>query len=279
MKQNDTKILHTPDVPAIVRHRTDLNANQERAVRLVFTGKLTDEEIAGAVGISPATLYRWKRLPAFTKRLNQLRCELREEMEHGTVADQLERLRRRDARWKRNSDLVEQRAARFASPPKRGDQASQGKGDSGGRLRLRTRNGALQEEGSAAIRQRVGGASCGEIEPVFDTGLYKALHDDELLTAKELGDIKTKTEVSGPNGQPVQVKQEVRVVGYAIGGIDDAIEALLAFQEAGRLPKNEAECEVLVIELEAREKAKREGRPLPPLSEPYSYPAEPDSRM
>ena len=119
------------------------------------------------------------------------------------------------------------------------------------------------------LYDKEGKLTAEEIEPIHDTSLYKALHDDELLTAKELGDIRTKTEVSGPGGKPIQVQAEVRVVGYAIGGIDDAIEALLAFQEAGRLPKNEQESIEMIRELEAREKAKREGRPLPPLSEPY----------
>lgn len=235
-----------------------LTAKQEKAVNLDVYDHKTDEEIAKELGIARATLNVWRKLPAYIKRKEQLRAEVRENMAQGTIADQLTRLQERDQRWQAHRRLRKKRAERFSDPARQDEDCAD---------ELAT--GMYKKQVHKQYDPKTGALLGEVIVPVFDAYLYKALHDDELLTAKELGDIKTKTEVSGPGGKPIQVQAEVTVVGYAFGGIADAITALLELQEAGRLPTNEQEVKEMIDELEARAKAQREGKPLPPMSEPY----------
>ena len=234
-----------------------LTANQEKAVRLVFLGKLTEEEIATALGLARTTVQRWKREPAFKKRLGELRAELREEMGHGSIADSLERLIERDARWKGHRALRLKRAERFSGSGNEPDKDCD--------LELAT--GMYKKKTLRRFHQ--GELVSEEIEPIFDMGLYRALHDDELLTAKELGEIVTKAEVSGPGGKPIQMQMEVNIVGYAHGGILDALRYWKEIADAGRLPQTDEDVTNLLSELDAREKAIRQGKPVPPMSEPY----------
>ncbi len=236
-----------------------LTANQEKAVRFLMAGKLTDEEIAVGLGIAAMTLYRWKRLPAFKKRLDQLRAELREEMGRNTIADQLERLQERDERWQAHRKLRRNRAARFSDPELALDE------DCADELAT----GMYKKKVYRRYDKETGALIGEEIEAVHDTSLYRALHDDELLTAKELGEIITKNELSGPGGKPIQMQMEVNIVGYSHGGILDAFQYWKQLHEAGRLPQTPEERRSILKELDDRERATRMGKPVPPMSEPY----------
>lgn len=250
MNQNEAK--NAPPLPV-------LTANQEKAVRLVFLGKLTEEEIATALGLARTTVQRWKREAAFKRRLGELRAELREEMGRNTVADQLARLQERDQRWQAHRKLRQKRAERFSNPALALDEDCD--------LELAT--GMYKKKVYRRYDDK-GNLLVEEIEPIFDVGLYRALHDDELLTAKELGEIVTKAEVSGPGGKPIQMQMEVSIVGYCHGGILDALQCWKELHEAGRCPTTREAARQILQELDDREWAKRHGKPVPPLSEPFS---------
>jgi transposase-like protein len=249
MKLNDAK----NGVPL-----SGLTANQEKAVRLVFLGKLTEEEIASALGLARTTVQRWKKEPAFRKRLEEQRDELRAEMGHATIADQLERLKRRNSRWNRDTQLIESRVARFTDPALEIDPDCA--------FELAT---GMYKKKVRRHYDKEGNLISEEVEAVRDTGLDKALHDNELLTAKELGELVTKNEISGPGGKPIQIQAEVSVIGYGHGGIADALRYWMELYEVERLPTTPDEGLEILKELDARERAARQGKYVPPLSEPF----------
>src|SRR4051794_9366839 len=55
-----------------------LTKKQEQAAVLVFDDQLADEAIAEKLGINRTTLHRWKQLPAFAARVDELAQKARE---------------------------------------------------------------------------------------------------------------------------------------------------------------------------------------------------------
>jgi hypothetical protein len=63
-----------------------LTAKQEKAVALLVDGKLSDEAIAKKLKVHRSTLDRWKRLPKFVAREQELRGRVREAITDASIA-------------------------------------------------------------------------------------------------------------------------------------------------------------------------------------------------
>lgn len=78
-------------------HKRDL------AAALLAQDELTDEQIATAVGVSRATLAKWKRLPEFAAEIERIRARFRAVVEShalGTVAGRMQEYEDRHERMK-----------------------------------------------------------------------------------------------------------------------------------------------------------------------------------
>jgi len=155
---------------------------RERAALLVAQDRLSDQEIARALGVGKRTLERWKLVSEFRARVDEHLSAARDAIRTSGIADVKTRIERKQRDWERLQQIVRERAA---------DPAMAGvPGGATGLLAVTvkvTKNGVIPE-------YRV------------DTGLLGALREMEEDAARELGQRVEKREVGGiAGGAPVQV--------------------------------------------------------------------------
>jgi hypothetical protein len=88
-----------------------LTLKQQTAVDLLVRDDVSDEAIAGQLGINPVTLYRWKKRPEFIVAMDAARRDLANKLRIETIATKQFRI---DAQVKRWQDLEAIRTARKA---------------------------------------------------------------------------------------------------------------------------------------------------------------------
>ncbi|MGD9827121.1 MAG: hypothetical protein AB7E70_20215 [Hyphomicrobiaceae bacterium] len=153
------------------------------AAQLVAEDELTDEKIAEQVGRSRKWLAEQKHLPEFRDRVKSIVEEFEKAtLEHG-IANKAKRLQALNDRWERGRRVINERAA--------SDEWAHVPGWSTGLLVHDVKS--------------VGGGEAAMQVDVFkvDTGLLGALGDMEMQAARELGQLPTRTEVTGADGGPV----------------------------------------------------------------------------
>ncbi len=161
-------------------NRSDLAAG------LVAGDELTNAEIAERVGVSRATLDRWKAHPDFKARVDEhLEAYRQAVLRHG-VAVLERRVAALDERWRHLLRIIDERAA---SPLMQGVPG----GTTG--LLVHTVKG-LGSGGSFRVID----------EFTLDCGLLRELREHEKQAAQELGQWTERRQVGGDEARPVILK-------------------------------------------------------------------------
>jgi uncharacterized protein YerC len=158
----------------------------ERAALLVAQDEQTDTAIAASVGVSQVTIERWKRHPEFAGRVQEHRDLWREQIEAKGIADRQNRVDALNDRWHRMQQVIEERAS---------DQTTAHVAGGSTGLIVRDVKGVGKGDDFQLI----------DIYSV-DTGLLRELREHEKQAAQELGEWSEKREISGPGGDPIEVR-------------------------------------------------------------------------
>lgn len=167
------------------------SAEKERAALMVAEDRLTDELIAGDLGIDRSTLHRWKTDPAFSARVDEIKRELREKIVALGIAERQNRIDAYNDRWRRMQQVIEQRAKAYKTVTVGGN--------------------------TGLIVKQVKGIGKGEDfqvveEYAVDTGLLKEMREHEKQAAIELGDWTEKREHTGKDGEDLFKHITVEIV-------------------------------------------------------------------
>lgn len=149
------------------------DATKEQALWLVFDGKLSLEQVALNVAVSPRTLDRWVAHPAFQQRLQQMRADLQETLK-GTLYVS------KESRMVALADMAQKARREFEKRP------------------------WLKE-----VRPTKDGPVTNES---FNRDAFESFRGALDDIAKELGQRKNVTEVTGKDGGPIElsaVKQQL----------------------------------------------------------------------
>lgn len=151
-------------------------SKQELAAKLIVESELTIEAMAKQVGISPATIYNWRRTPEFQSIVERCRDDYRKRIQSDGIAKRENRVAALGDRWRRLKQIIDERAAvpEMATVP-------------GGKTGL--------------MVHQVKGIGKGEDfqvidEYVLDAALLRELRDHEKQAAEELGQWLERREVT-----------------------------------------------------------------------------------
>lgn len=185
-------------------YRNTLTRVQERAAILVADDAKPDRQIAAALHVDKRTLERWKQIPLFAQRVDEVRAQMAAALEAEGISNRQNRVKAQNERWDLLRRLIDERSR---DPLLRGIPGGS--------------TGLLVGE---PVVIKVYGADQGEAgEPdvlvptkrseivyklVFDRSVLQELRELEKQVAQELGQWapKTKTEVTGKDGGDIQVK-------------------------------------------------------------------------
>lgn len=197
---------------------------QQRAAMLVAVDQLSDRQIAAEVGISKATLERWKQHSEFQARVAEHRSEILKAVRMEGIAVVEERLAAQNARWMALRRIVRERredpraqdvpggetgylipVAKLVKvytneEPKRPEKRPQGDGedlDSADEFEIEA-----EDEPEYLYSAR-----CHEIviEWQLDKSILAEIRSLEELAGKELGQHVHRTELTGAHGGPVAI--------------------------------------------------------------------------
>lgn len=160
---------------------------RERAALLVAEDALTDEQIAAEVGVDRRTLTRWRAIPAFAAKVDEIAAEVCAAIRKYGIARVENRIRRQNRDWNKIQKVIEDR----------GKHAAQD-------YRLKDVPGA--DTGHVVRTYKVAGGRLVE-EFAVDVATLGALNSLEQQTAKELGQWVERKELSG--SVTVQQKQDL----------------------------------------------------------------------
>ena len=159
---------------------------REKAAAMVAVDELGDRQIAESIGIDPKTLTRWKQSPEFSERVKSLVAAAREEAKRYVIADKDARVGAADALRTKLLGVFEERG-----------QAPEMQIAAGGKSGLLVRT--LKSIGAGPLAQVVE-------EFAVDTGSIRSLLDVQEYASRELGQLPSKHEHSGPGGKgPIPV--------------------------------------------------------------------------
>lgn len=156
-----------------------LTQKQQHAARLLAERKLTGEQIAEQVGISPRTLDYWKTDPTFQAEVLTIRNLWRETVKVRGVADPEFRMRVLNTLYMRGLAIIQERGKAMKHVP------------GGGKTGLLVR--------SVKMRGIGGGEQLAEDEYEVDTGLMAEIRAIGRQAAHELG--QDRPEVSDEDAQ------------------------------------------------------------------------------
>lgn len=162
MTQNDTK-------------KFKWDVARERAAAFLAEGRLTDEDIADSLGVSRASVARWKTYPDFAARVNSLVADAREAVRRQGIANRQNRVDALNNRWLAMQSVIEQRAKEYANVSVGGNTG----------LIVRQTKGIGKGEDFEIVE-----------EYAVDTGLLRELREHEKQAAQELGQWTEKREHS-----------------------------------------------------------------------------------
>lgn len=185
---------------------SDLTLRQERAAQLLAEGSQTYETLSEELGLNPRTIHRWRQTEAFTGRVQALQDAMAAAVVSEGIALRTRRVAALNDRWNRMQRVIAERAE---------DPAMSGV--AGGQTGLLVHSFKMIGAGRDATTVD---------EYAVDVGLLKELRAHEEQAAKELGQWveKTRGEVSGPNGGPIEIKP---VASLTDEEIDERIESAL----------------------------------------------------
>ena len=160
----------------------------EKAALLVFQDDLLDEDIAKECGVVRSTLSKWKALPEFQARVEEIAEAARKSFRKKSLASKEARVSVLDDIHSRLLKVVEERAKQHENIDDL--DASPAAGASSGLMVL-------------TVKHLPGG---GRVEEwAVDTGTVDSVLKVQKQAAQELGDWTEKKEHSGPGGGPLSV--------------------------------------------------------------------------
>ena len=157
--------------------RWEWNTTREAAALLMAEDEWTDAEIGAQLDVNVNTLVRWRKVPEFQARVQEIVRELMEAPRRHAIARRNRRLAELQKRHARLMAVIEARAAHA-------DYQDLPGGDTG----LLVRRQKLLGRGADAVLV---------VEYEVDTGTLKELRELEKQAAIEVGDWSEKREVSG----------------------------------------------------------------------------------
>ena len=178
-----------------------LTKKQEQAAALLADGKPSDELIAKRLKINRTTLHRWKKLPAFQARIDEILAEVKRKLRERGVTEKLNRIEVLNTRHKRLERIIEARAVEHKGVP----------GGDTGLLICQVKFIKVYETGeSEAV------ADADELlhptrtsvqvkEYMIDVGLLREMREIEKQAAIELGEWTQKHEHSGADNGPMPI--------------------------------------------------------------------------
>lgn len=168
---------------------------KEIAAVLLAADDLSDEQIAQEVGVSRRTLANWKNLPEFQEQVVENVAEIQRRMMRHAIAKRHKRLAVLDDLHVKLLQVVDERAAEYATLAESGSDETI---PAGGTTGLMVRQ--LKQIGAGREAQVVE-------EFVVDVATVKAIQGLHEQAAKELGQWTEKLNVSGG------LKREYVIVG------------------------------------------------------------------
>lgn len=199
------------------------------AVQLVAEDKITDERIAGQVGIAKRTLERWKLHPEFAAQVAQRRAEIAERIRTTGIAIVTNRVAAQHDRWLRMQRVIEERAEQYAGA----DAPGAGTG-----LLVKTEKAIGSGFSSVFVD-----------EWAVDTGLLREIREHEKQAAIELKQWTEQRVLSGDPDNPLTVKGQFDFDSFGgifadlagVGtptpdGVDEPLDPAYADAETGGLP-------------------------------------------
>lgn len=163
---------------------------QEQAATLLAEGKRSDSEIAASIGVSRASISRWKRRSEFRARIAALQARINDAVLSTAIASRQARVDALNDRWGRLKQVIEERAA---DPDMEGVP--------GGRTGLIVRT-----------YKQVGAGPDATLLPEYsvDTPTLKELRATEQQAAQELGQWTEKRDVNTTGSVKVTLKIDRR---------------------------------------------------------------------
>jgi len=170
---------------------------RDEAAQLLAEDRLTDREIAAKVGITERQLNRWKNLPDFAARIDEIRAETAARLKAQGIRLKETRLTKLNNLIERLDVVIDARAADLA-------------GITGGESGLLVRTVKMIGSGHDAERIE---------EYAVDTRLLKEYREIMRHAAVEKGEWTEKFEHSGGDGQPL-FAEIADVLNKIYGGAD-----------------------------------------------------------
>lgn len=171
-----------------------LSTRKLQAAELVAEDRLKNRDIAAKIGISLRTLDNWKADPEFQAEVDRILRRWEQHIFQKGIADRRRRLYRLNDRWRRLQAVIEKRAA-------------------AGRQLMKEHLASLTDPEDSKVPPYPGidtglivlkPSKFGIVAEV-DTGLLSEIRAHEQQAAIELGQWKTKHEITGPDDGPLQV--------------------------------------------------------------------------
>ena len=176
-----------------------LTKKQEQAAALLADGKPSDELIAKRLKINRTTLHRWKKLPAFQARIDEILAEVKRKLKERGVTEKLNRIESLDNRHRLLKRIIEARSVEHKDVP----------GGDTGLLICQVKFIKVYEsdEGEAVADESVHPTrtSVQVKEYSVDFGLLREMREIEKQAAIELGEWTQKHEHSGTDGGPMPI--------------------------------------------------------------------------
>ena len=176
-----------------------LTKKQEQAAALLADGEPSDELIAKRLKINRTTLHRWKKLPAFQARIDEILAEVKRKLRERGVTEKLNRIESLDNRHRLLKRIIEARSVEHKDVP----------GGDTGLLICQVKFIKVYEsdEGEAVADESVHPTrtSVQVKEYSVDFGLLREMREIEKQAAIELGEWTQKHEHSGTDGGPMPI--------------------------------------------------------------------------
>lgn len=150
------------------------NDKKERAAWLLAEDELTDAQIAEEIQAAERSIAYWKNAPEFQARMQENLAAIRKGVLSKGIADQAQRIKAKEDRWRRLKRVIEARA----NDPEMQDIPG---GDTG--VLVHQMKGIGKGENFQVVH-----------EYAVDTGLLAEMDRLEMDVARELGQIVDKSE-------------------------------------------------------------------------------------
>ncbi|MGI4790403.1 MAG: phBC6A51 family helix-turn-helix protein [Janthinobacterium lividum] len=191
----------------------------EQAAFLVAEGKFAEAKIAAKLKIDRTTLWRWKKHPEFSQRVQESVAALRQAIREEGIAVLENRVQRLNADWAamqalRDARAQDARETRISNKKAVEDHIVAAKALGADESQLKKQVAEIErglphiapgmETGLLVRGYKVSGGAMFQ-EFTFDAALLRELRGHEEQVAKELGQWTEKKEITGKDGGPVEV--------------------------------------------------------------------------